>query len=64
MVEYSQVELVRGIRNKDSAAYEYMIGKYTKTIYCLAYNIPRRRNFHSSSTPESINMSAYTSSKC
>lgn len=38
-MEYSQVELVRGIRNKDSAAYEYMIGKYTKTIYCLAYNI-------------------------
>ncbi|PKM76562.1 MAG: RNA polymerase subunit sigma-24 [Firmicutes bacterium HGW-Firmicutes-15] len=38
-MEYSQVEFVRGIRNKDSAAYEYMIGKYTKTIYCLAYNI-------------------------
>jgi len=38
-LEYSQVELVRGIRNKDSAAYEYMIGQYTKTIYCLAYNI-------------------------
>ncbi len=38
-MEYSQVDFVRGIRNKDSAAYEYMIGKYTKTIYCLAYNI-------------------------
>lgn len=38
-MEYSQVELVWGIRKKDSAAYEYMIGKYTKTIYCLAYNI-------------------------
>ena len=38
-MEYSQSELVRGIKNKDSAAYEYMIGKYAKTIYCLAYNI-------------------------
>jgi len=38
-VEYSQAELVGGIKNKDSAAYEYMIKKYTKTIYCLAYNI-------------------------
>ncbi len=38
-MEYSQAELVRGIQNKDSAAYEYMISKYTKTIYCLAYNI-------------------------
>ncbi|AGL00393.1 RNA polymerase sigma factor, sigma-70 family [Desulfoscipio gibsoniae DSM 7213] len=38
-MEYSQAELVRGIRNKDSAAYEYMICKYTKTVFCLAYNI-------------------------
>ncbi len=38
-MEYSQVELIQGIKNKDSAAYDYMIAKYTKTIYCLAYNI-------------------------
>lgn len=38
-MEYSQAELVRGIKRKDMAAYEYMIGKYTKTIYCLAYNV-------------------------
>lgn len=38
-LEYSQAELVRGIKNRDSAAYAYMIGKYTKTVYCLAYNI-------------------------
>lgn len=38
-MEYSQSELVCGIRSKDTAAYEYMVGKYTKTVYCLAYNI-------------------------
>ena len=38
-LEYARAELVRGIRNRDSAAYEYMIGKYSKTVYCLAYNI-------------------------
>ncbi len=38
-MEYSQVELVWGIRNNDSTSYGYMIGKYTKTIYYLAYNI-------------------------
>lgn len=38
-MEYSQAELVQGIRHKDSAAYEYMIDKYTKMIYCLDYNI-------------------------
>ena len=38
-MEYSQAELIQGLRNKDAAAYEYMIGKYTKTIYCLAYNV-------------------------
>ncbi|WP_238442591.1 sigma factor [Desulforamulus reducens] len=36
---YSQSALVEGIKNKDVLAYEYMINKYTKTIYCLAYNI-------------------------
>ncbi|MEN6351181.1 MAG: sigma-70 family RNA polymerase sigma factor [Syntrophomonas sp.] len=41
-MEYSQAELVRGIRNKDSGAYEYMISKYTRTIYCLAYGILSR----------------------
>jgi RNA polymerase sigma-70 factor (ECF subfamily) len=39
ILEYSQSALVEGIRNKDMLAYEYMISKYTKTIYCLAYNI-------------------------
>jgi len=39
ILEYSQSALVEGIRNKDVLAYEYMINKYTKTIYCLAYNI-------------------------
>ncbi len=38
-MEYSPAELAQGIKNKDAAAYEYMIVKYTKTIYCLAYNI-------------------------
>lgn len=38
-MEYSEAELVRGIENRDSAVYEYMIGKYTKTLYCLACNI-------------------------
>lgn len=38
-MEYSEVELVRGIKSRDSAVYEYMIGKYTKTVYWLAYNI-------------------------
>lgn len=39
ILEYSQSALVEGIKNKDTLAYEYMISKYTKTIYCLAYNI-------------------------
>lgn len=39
ILEYSQSALVEGIRSKDILAYEYMISKYTKTIYCLAYNI-------------------------
>ncbi len=38
-LEYSQSALVEAIKNKDVFAYEYMINKYTKTIYCLAYNI-------------------------
>lgn len=38
-MEYSQSALVEGIKNKDVLAYEYMISKYTKIIYCLAYNI-------------------------
>lgn len=38
-MEYSQADLVRGIKNKDSCAYEYMIHKYTRTVYCLAYSI-------------------------
>lgn len=39
ILEYSQSALVEGIRNRDILAYEYMISKYTKPIYCLAYNI-------------------------
>ncbi|WP_420805119.1 sigma-70 family RNA polymerase sigma factor [Gottschalkia acidurici] len=38
-LEYSETELVEGIKNKDLLAYDYLINKYTKTIYCLAYNI-------------------------
>lgn len=38
-MEYSQSALVEAIKNKDVVAYEYMIKKYSKTIYCLAYNI-------------------------
>ncbi len=38
-MEYSQQALVEGIKNQDTLAYEYMISKYTKTIYCLAYTI-------------------------
>lgn len=38
-MEYSQSALVEGIKNKDVLAYEYMINKYTKIIYCLGYNI-------------------------
>lgn len=38
-MEYTQVELVRGIKEKDSSAYEYLIAKYSKMIYCLAYSI-------------------------
>lgn len=38
-MEYSQSELVQRIKNKDSRAYNYMVGKYAKTVYCLAYNI-------------------------
>lgn len=38
-MEYSQSELVCGIRAKNTAAYEYMVSKYTKTVYCLVYNI-------------------------
>lgn len=39
ILEYSQQALVEGIKNQDTLAYEYMISKYTKTIYCLAYTI-------------------------
>lgn len=38
-MEYSQSALVEGIKAKDLSAYSYMIKKYTKTIYCLAYHI-------------------------
>lgn len=38
-LEYSQSALVEGIKKKDVLAYEHMISKHTKTIYCLAYNI-------------------------
>lgn len=38
-MEYSQSALVEKIKNKEIPAYEYMISKYTKIIYCLAYNI-------------------------
>lgn len=38
-MEYTQSALVEAIRNKDVCAYEHMINKYTKIIYCLAYNI-------------------------
>lgn len=38
-LEFSQTELVQRIKSKESAAYEYMIQKYARTIYCLAYNI-------------------------
>ncbi|NLW91783.1 MAG: hypothetical protein GXY34_09315 [Syntrophomonadaceae bacterium] len=38
-MEYSQVELVRGIKNRDTSAYEYMISKYGRITYCLAYQI-------------------------
>lgn len=38
-MEYTQAELVWGLRNKDLSAYEYLIGTYTKMSYCLAYNI-------------------------
>ncbi|WP_061213320.1 sigma-70 family RNA polymerase sigma factor [Syntrophomonas wolfei] len=38
-MEYSQLELVRGIKNKDSGAYEYMISKYSKPVYYLAHSI-------------------------
>lgn len=39
ILQYSQSELVERIKAKDVDAYNYMINKYTKTIYCLAYNI-------------------------
>lgn len=38
-LEYSQSALVEGIKAKDGSVYSYMIEKYTKTIYCLAYHI-------------------------
>lgn len=38
-MDYTQDELVKGIKSKDSAAYEYVLEKYSKPIYCLAYNI-------------------------
>lgn len=38
-MEYSEFELVRGIINQDEDAYEYMVCKYAKIIFCLAYNI-------------------------
>jgi RNA polymerase sigma-70 factor (ECF subfamily) len=39
ILEYLQSELVKGIQKKDLFAYEYMINKYSKIIYCLACNI-------------------------
>lgn len=38
-MEHGPIELVQGILNKEPAAYEHMIERYSKTIYCLAYNI-------------------------
>ena len=38
-LEYSQSALVEGIKAKDGSIYSYMIEKYTKSIYCLAYRI-------------------------
>ncbi|MFZ7102055.1 MAG: sigma-70 family RNA polymerase sigma factor [Peptococcaceae bacterium] len=38
-MEYSQNDLVEGIKNKDELAYQNMVGKYTKTVFCLAHNI-------------------------
>ena len=38
-MEYTESALVEGIKAKDVPAYNYMINKYTKTIYYLAYNI-------------------------
>lgn len=38
-MEYSQSELVRGIKGRDTSAYEYMINKHSKMIYCLAFKI-------------------------
>lgn len=38
-MEYSQKELIEGIKNEDSRAYDYMISKYTKILYYLSYNI-------------------------
>lgn len=38
-MEYSQNDLVEGIKNKDELAYQYLISKYTKTVYCLAHTI-------------------------
>ncbi len=37
-MEYSQAELVEGIKNKDSAAYEYMIKKYSCMVYKKRYD--------------------------
>lgn len=38
-LEYSQSALVEGIKDKDGSIYSYIIEKYTKPIYCLAYHI-------------------------
>ena len=38
-MEYSQVELVRGIKGRDTSAYEYMISKHSKMVYYLAFKI-------------------------
>ncbi|AKL97300.1 RNA polymerase sigma-70 factor RpoD [Clostridium aceticum] len=38
-MEYSQSTLVEGIKAKDMRAYNSMIEKYTKVVYCLTYNI-------------------------
>lgn len=38
-MEYSQSALVEELKKKNVLAYEYMVTKYSKTIYCLAYHI-------------------------
>lgn len=38
-MEYSQTELVQRLKKRDTDAFEYMVERYTKVVYCLAYNI-------------------------